>query len=54
MNPFIMWSYREFKLLMGFTDHPHRGFETVTYIVGGENLHEDSLGNSGTLKTGDI
>ena len=36
----------------GFPDHPHRGFETVTYVLEGEMFHEDFLGNSGTLKQG--
>ena len=38
----------------GFPDHPHRGFETVTYVLEGESFHEDFLGNSGTLKPGDM
>ena len=38
----------------GFPDHPHRGFETVTYVLEGEIYHEDFLGNSGTLKAGDM
>ena len=37
---------------MGAPDHPHRGFETVTYVISGGFQHEDSAGNSGTLKEG--
>ncbi|KAL3837483.1 hypothetical protein ACJMK2_022837 [Sinanodonta woodiana] len=37
---------------IGAPDHPHRGFETVTYIIDGENKHQDSQGNSGMLKAG--
>ncbi len=36
----------------GFPDHPHRGFETVTYMVAGRMRHHDSVGNSGLLGPG--
>jgi quercetin 2,3-dioxygenase len=36
----------------GFPEHPHRGFETVTYMLDGHMLHEDHLGNRGELKSG--
>ena len=39
---------------VGAPDHPHRGFETVTYLLDGEFEHEDSAGNRGTLAPGDI
>jgi hypothetical protein len=38
----------------GAPDHPHRGFETVTYLLEGESGHEDSAGNRGTLRAGDV
>jgi quercetin 2,3-dioxygenase len=38
----------------GAPDHPHRGFETVTYILDGEFEHEDSAGHKGTLRPGDV
>jgi len=38
----------------GAPDHPHRGFETVTYVIEGENEHEDSAGNRGVIGTGDV
>jgi redox-sensitive bicupin YhaK (pirin superfamily) len=38
----------------GAPDHPHRGFETVTYLLEGESGHEDSAGNRGTLRPGDV
>jgi redox-sensitive bicupin YhaK (pirin superfamily) len=38
----------------GAPDHPHRGFETVTYLLEGEMEHEDSAGNRGALRTGDV
>lgn len=34
--------------------HPHRGFETVTYLLAGEMEHEDSVGSKGTLSPGDV
>ena len=40
--------------LAGFPDHPHRGFETITYMLEGHMLHEDHLGNRGDLKNGDV
>jgi redox-sensitive bicupin YhaK (pirin superfamily) len=39
---------------VGAPDHPHRGFETVTYLLDGEFEHEDSAGNRGRLMPGDI
>jgi redox-sensitive bicupin YhaK (pirin superfamily) len=39
---------------VGAPDHPHRGFETVTYILEGEFEHEDSAGHRGSLKSGDV
>src|SRR6266481_4525672 len=38
----------------GAPDHPHRGFETVTYVLDGEFEHEDSAGHKGALKAGDV
>jgi quercetin 2,3-dioxygenase len=38
----------------GAPDHPHRGFETVTYLLEGEMEHADSKGNRGTLGPGDV
>ena len=38
----------------GFPWHPHRGIETITYVLTGSVTHDDSLGNSGELKAGDI
>jgi len=45
------------KLPASFTDHPHRGMETVTYLLHdseGDMLHEDSVGNSGRISAGDV
>jgi redox-sensitive bicupin YhaK (pirin superfamily) len=38
----------------GAPDHPHRGFETVTYILSGQMEHKDSQGHSGKLSAGDV
>jgi redox-sensitive bicupin YhaK (pirin superfamily) len=38
----------------GFPMHPHRGIETVTYVLSGEVKHKDSLGNSGSIGAGDV
>lgn len=39
---------------VGAPDHPHRGFETVTYVLDGEFEHEDSAGHRGSLTAGDV
>jgi hypothetical protein len=39
---------------VGAPDHPHRGFETVTYMLDGEFEHEDSAGHRGQIKAGDV
>ncbi len=38
----------------GFPDHPHRGFETITYMLEGRMQHRDSAGNSGLLQSGGV
>ncbi|MHA2364657.1 MAG: pirin family protein [Candidatus Hodarchaeales archaeon] len=40
--------------IKGFPWHPHRGIETITYVMNGKVKHEDSLGNGGVISTGDI
>ena len=40
--------------IKGFPWHPHRGIETVTYMIRGEVEHGDSIGNSGVIRSGDI
>lgn len=41
-------------VLAGFPMHPHRGIETVTYILAGNVNHRDSIGNAGTIGPGDV
>lgn len=40
--------------IAGFPDHPHRGFETVTYMIAGRMLHRDSVGHEGLLQNGGV
>ncbi len=56
LDPFLMLdnfrSDQPADYLGGFPDHPHRGFETVTYMIAGRMRHRDSGGNSGLLTPG--
>jgi redox-sensitive bicupin YhaK (pirin superfamily) len=54
LDPFLMLDNFNVKLPAGFPDHPHRGMETVTYMMSGNILHEDFKGNSGNLGAGDV
>jgi redox-sensitive bicupin YhaK (pirin superfamily) len=55
IDPFLLLDQvKGFKLPGGFPDHPHRGFETVTYITKGKTMHEDFYGNKGELNPGDV
>ena len=40
--------------IKGFPDHPHRGFETITYMIAGRMRHRDSVGNEGLLENGGV
>ena len=42
------------RYLAGFPWHPHRGIETITYVLAGDVEHRDSLGNTGSLGAGDV
>jgi redox-sensitive bicupin YhaK (pirin superfamily) len=58
LDPFLLFD--DFRndnpeeYLAGFPWHPHRGIETITYVLAGAVDHGDSLGNRGTLKGGDV
>ena len=58
LDPFLMLdafgSDKPDDYIAGFPDHPHRGFETVTYMLAGRMLHRDSAGNEGLLQNGDV
>ncbi len=57
-DPFLLFddfrNERPDDYLAGFPWHPHRGIETITYVLAGEVSHGDSLGNRGTLGAGDV
>ena len=57
-DPFLMldefFSDDPNDYIAGFPAHPHRGFETVTYMLDGHMRHEDSFGNRGDLGPGDV
>src|SRR5271154_4630829 len=58
LDPFLMLD--EFgsddpkAYIAGFPDHPHRGFETITYMLAGRMRHRDSAGNEGLLGPGGV
>ena len=58
LDPFLMLdefgSFDANDYIAGFPPHPHRGFETVTYMLEGHMLHEDHMGNKGHLRSGDV
>jgi len=58
LDPFLMLDHFSTDdaadYIAGFPSHPHRGFETVTYMLDGHMLHEDHLGHAGDLKSGGI
>jgi hypothetical protein len=57
-DPFLLFddfrNERPEDYLQGFPWHPHRGIETITYVLAGNVSHGDSLGNRGILGTGDV
>ena len=58
LDPFLMLdafgSENPDDYIAGFPNHPHRGFETVTYMIAGRMLHRDSAGHEGLLQNGDV
>ena len=58
LDPFLLLDHFESKnpadYQAGFPLHPHRGIETVTYLLTGAVRHRDTLGNSGEIRAGDI
>ncbi len=58
LDPFLMLdefgSADAADYIAGFPSHPHRGFETVTYMIEGHMLHQDHLGNRGELRNGGV
>lgn len=58
LDPFLLLDHfgsdNAADYIAGFPMHPHRGIETVTYMLKGSVTHRDSMGNEGTIHTGDI
>ncbi|MDQ2103177.1 pirin family protein [Azospirillum isscasi] len=58
LDPFLMLDYfgsdSPQDYLAGFPDHPHRGFETVTYMLAGRMRHWDNHGHEGVIETGGV
>ena len=58
LDPFLMLdafgSHNPEDYIAGFPDHPHRGFETVTYMIAGRMRHRDSAGHEGLLENGGV
>jgi len=58
LDPFLMLdafgSDKPDDYMAGFPNHPHRGFETVTYMIAGRMRHKDSAGNEGLLQNGGV
>jgi redox-sensitive bicupin YhaK (pirin superfamily) len=58
-DPFLLFDHFAFNdpiegPILGFPMHPHRGIETVTYMLEGSTQHRDSLGNTGLIGPGDV
>jgi redox-sensitive bicupin YhaK (pirin superfamily) len=56
-DPFLMLDYlldNNGELKGGFPWHPHRGIETITYLINGHITHEDSMGNKASLRDGEV
>jgi len=59
LDPFLLFDHFAFndpieEALVGFPMHPHRGIETVTYLLEGTVRHRDSLGNAGVIGPGEV
>jgi len=58
LDPFLLFDAFESDqpqdYIGGFPNHPHRGFETVTYLLAGRMRHKDSAGHEGVIKPGGV
>lgn len=57
-DPFLLLDYfgsdSEAEFMAGFPDHPHRGIETITYMLQGQVMHTDSTGGGGAIGAGEV
>jgi len=51
-DPFVLWDHFTLDSGRGFPDHPHRGFEAITYMFEGGMNHKDNLGNESFVTAG--
>ncbi len=51
-DPFVLWDHFDIAPDRGFPDHPHRGFEAITYMFSGGMNHKDNLGNESFVRPG--
>ncbi len=51
-DPFVLWDHFDIHPGRGFPDHPHRGFEAITYMFEGGMKHKDNLGNESFVSSG--
>ena len=58
VDPFLLFDHfgssNPADYMKGFPMHPHRGIETVTYMISGHVNHKDSIGNTGSITDGDV
>ncbi len=58
LEPILLFDYfdshEELDFIAGFPPHPHRGFETITYLLQGTITHEDNKGRKGVIGPGDV
>jgi len=52
VDPFVLWDHFDIGAGHGFPDHPHRGFEAITYMFDGSMNHKDNLGNESFVRAG--
>ena len=53
-DPIVLWDHFDLVPGTGFPDHPHRGFEAITYLFQGSMQHADNLGNRSTVNAGGV
>ncbi|MEW5838509.1 MAG: pirin family protein [Pseudomonadota bacterium] len=54
IDPFVFFDHFRAAPEAGFSTHPHRGFEAITYLMSGELSHSDNMGNDAVLRAGEV